>query len=63
MDFDFNELSGSIPSEMYLLTNLSTLDLNDNQLTGNIDQIGDFVDLEFLQLQEVFTGRPDEAKI
>lgn len=50
LDFDFNELSGSLPTEIYLLTGLTELDLNDNRLTGNVDQLGVFTDLEFLQL-------------
>lgn len=50
LDFDFNQLSGSLPSELYLLTGLEQLDLNDNQLTGNVDQMGALSNLEFLQL-------------
>jgi hypothetical protein len=50
LDFDFNALSGSLPSELYLLTDLVQLDLNNNRLTGTVDQLGVFVDLEFLQL-------------
>jgi hypothetical protein len=50
MDFDFNDLSGSLPTELYLLTDLVQLDLNNNRLTGTVDQLGVLVDLEFLQL-------------
>ena len=51
LDLDFNELTGTIPIELYSLTNLETLDLNNNLLTGNIDSIGTFGNLGFLQLQ------------
>ena len=51
MDIDYNKLTGSIPTELYSLTDLETLDLNDNLLTGNIDSMGVFGNLEFLQLQ------------
>jgi hypothetical protein len=50
MDFDFNDLSGSLPTELYILTDLVQLDLNNNRLTGTVDQLGVFLDLEFLQL-------------
>jgi hypothetical protein len=55
VDFDFNALSGSLPTELYLLTDLIQLDLNNNQLTGNVDQLGVFVDLEFLQLHGAYS--------
>ena len=51
VDIDYNKLTGSIPTELYSLTDLETLDLNDNLLTGNIDSMGVFGNLEFLQLQ------------
>ena len=51
VDLDYNKLTGSIPTELYALTDLETLDLNDNLLTGNIDSMGVFGNLEFLQLQ------------
>ena len=51
IDLDFNKLSGSFPTQLYSLTDLRTLDLNDNEMTGSIDQLGVFLDLEFLQLQ------------
>lgn len=51
MDLDFNELTGSLPGALFSLTNLETLDLNDNFLEGNIDLIGIFENLQFLQLQ------------
>jgi Leucine-rich repeat (LRR) protein len=51
VDLDFNELTGSLPATLYSLTNLETLDLNDNFLEGNIGSIGVFSNLGFLQLQ------------
>jgi hypothetical protein len=54
MDFDFNALSGSLPTELYLLTDLVQLDLNNNLLTGTVDQLGLLVDLEFLQLDGTY---------
>jgi len=55
VDLDFNELTGILPTELYLLTKLETLDLNDNLLEGNIDSIGVFENMEFLQLQSTST--------
>ena len=54
IDLDYNELTGSLPSTMSLLTNLETLDLNDNFLEGDIDLIGFLANLQFLQLQGKF---------
>ena len=51
MDLDYNKLTGSIPDTLYSLTNLATLDLNDNLLTGGVGSIGALDKLEFLQLQ------------
>jgi len=50
IDMDFQNLSGSIPGSLYKLP-LSTLDLNDNKLTGSIsNDICNFKNLDFLQL-------------
>jgi Leucine-rich repeat (LRR) protein len=51
LDLDFNELTGSLPTSLYSLTDLETLELNDNFLEGDIYWIGVFSNLEFLQLQ------------
>ena len=51
LDLDFNELTGSLPTSLYSLTDLETLDLNANFLEGDIDLMGVFNNLEFLQLQ------------
>jgi Leucine-rich repeat (LRR) protein len=61
LDLDFNDLSGSIPTELFLLTGLTQLDVNNNRLSGNVDQIGVFEQLEFLQIHaNLFTGEiPD----
>ena len=57
LDLDFNDLSGTIPSELFLLTGLTQFDVNNNRLSGNIDQIGVFQRLEFLQIHSnLFTG-------
>ena len=62
IDLDFNELTGTLPLEIYSLTNLETLDLNDNILEGDIDSIGVLERLQFLQLQSnQFTGTIPEA--
>ena len=54
MDLDFNELTGSLPTALFSLTNLETLDLNDNFLEGGIDLISVFENLQFLQLQSTY---------
>lgn len=58
LDLDFNDLSGTLPTELYLLTGLTQFDVNNNRLAGNIDQIGVFEQLEFLQIHaNLFTGQ------
>ena len=48
---DFNDLSGSIPDEIYGLRSLQQLDLNDNEITGSISpSIGDLEFLTFFQI-------------
>lgn len=48
---DFNQLTGSIPEEVYGLNSLQQLDLNDNQITGAISSsIENLRLLTFLQL-------------
>jgi hypothetical protein len=88
LDLDFNQLTGSLPVELYSLTNLTQLgkkcdvrwrnrkgrpcilshfcllqyfsplpDVNDNQLTGSVNNLGVFVNMEFLQIHaNAFTG-------
>jgi hypothetical protein len=41
---------GSLPPELFSLTKLRQLDLNNNTLTGSIDGIQNLTNLEFLQL-------------
>jgi hypothetical protein len=48
-DFSNNGLSGSIPSEIGLFTNLNYLDLSNNNLNGSIpNELGDLSNLEYL---------------
>jgi hypothetical protein len=62
IDFDFNELSGSLSSELLSLSSLTQLDLNDNMLTGSINGIGVFPNMTFLQLHaNAFTGTVPEG--
>jgi Leucine-rich repeat (LRR) protein len=49
-DLDFNDLSGTLPTELFLLTGLTQFDVNNNRLSGNIDQMGIFEQLDFLQI-------------
>lgn len=57
MNKDFNLLFGSLPTELFRLTTLTQLDLNNNRFSGDIAQMGVFEDLEFLQLHSnQFTG-------
>jgi hypothetical protein len=54
---DYNALTGPLPTELYELVNLTQLDLNNNFLSGNIEGIGAFGELVFLQLHaNLFTG-------
>jgi Leucine-rich repeat (LRR) protein len=47
----WNQLTGSIPSEIGILTNLTGLSLYNNQLTGSIPpEIGNLTNLESLSL-------------
>ena len=54
MDLDFNQLTGSLPTTLFSLTDLETLDLNDNLLEGDIGLMGVFENLQFLQLQSAY---------
>ncbi|KAI6687750.1 hypothetical protein NL676_024578 [Syzygium grande] len=63
IDMYRNELFGSIPPQVGLLTNLTYLDLSFNQLSGNIPwEIGDLTKLEVLHLisNELNGSIPDE---
>ena len=48
---------GTLPSELFSLSNLLQLDLNNNTLSGPIDGMENLSSLTFLQLhQNLFTG-------
>jgi Leucine-rich repeat (LRR) protein len=49
IDLDFNQITGTL-LPFYSLTNLTQLDLNDNKFTGNIDGLGGYPFMEFLQI-------------
>jgi hypothetical protein len=57
LDLDFNDLTGTLSTELLGLTSLTQLDLNDNRLSGSINGIGNFLEMEWLQLsRNLFTG-------
>jgi Leucine-rich repeat (LRR) protein len=57
IDLDFNDLTGTLSSELLSLSSLNQLDVNDNRLSGSINGIGNFLEMEFLQLhRNLFTG-------
>jgi Leucine-rich repeat (LRR) protein len=63
LDLGRNQLTGSIPSEIWNLTNLTNLRLRSNQLTGSIPtEIGNLTNLTYLELtSNQLTGIiPDE---
>ena len=52
---DFNRIEGSLPDEIYGLSSLQQLDLNDNLLDGTISTlIGDLNFLTFFQIDHNF---------
>jgi Leucine-rich repeat (LRR) protein len=58
MDLGYNGISGIIPSDLGLLSNLQYFGLESNQLYGSLpSSIGEWTDLEHLQLQLQFTGQ------
>lgn len=64
LDFDYNQLEGSIPGTLFdNLLSLKELDLNNNRLSGSIpDKIGQLTELNFLQLHtNNFTGTLPES--
>jgi len=53
LDLTFNDLTGSIPAEIELLTNLTYLNLGYNQLIGPIpSEIGNLTNLHLLDLRD-----------
>ncbi len=53
LDLEYNQLSGSIPTEIGNLTNLEYLNISRNQLSGSIPtEIGNLSSLEFLYLSD-----------
>lgn len=64
IDFDHCEMSGTIPKEIGLLTNLTYLNLAFNQFTGGIpDEIGNLTELTFLNLNRNPLGGTIPASI
>lgn len=62
IDLDFNALTGTLSSELLSLSSLTQLDLNNNKLSGNVNGIGKYPFMEFLQLSSnLFTGTIPEA--
>ena len=51
LDLSFNSFTGSLPSGLFLLTNLVRLHLNDNEISGSLPtQIGLLTSLEILEI-------------
>ena len=64
LDFDHCEMSGVIPNEIGLLTNLTYLNLAFNQFTGGIpEEIGNLTELTFLNLNRNPLGGDIPASI
>ncbi|KAL2324595.1 hypothetical protein Fmac_023653 [Flemingia macrophylla] len=63
IDLSSNNLSGSVPVEMYMLTGLQSLNLSHNQFTGTIPQeIGNLKSLESIDLsRNNFSGEIPEC--
>ncbi|KAL2324591.1 hypothetical protein Fmac_023649 [Flemingia macrophylla] len=63
IDLSSNNLSGSVPLEMYVLTGLQSLNLSNNQLMGTIPQeIGNLLQLESFDLsRNHFSGEIPES--
>ena len=62
IDLDYNDLTGTLSSELLSLDKLIQLDLNNNKLSGNLDGIGQYPNMEFLQLHDnLFTGTVPDA--
>jgi hypothetical protein len=61
LDLSNNVLTGSLPAEVRLLSNLRVLDLSDNQFTGVPAEIGQLAELRVLDLSNnPITGLPYE---
>jgi Leucine-rich repeat (LRR) protein len=61
LNLSFNQLGGSIPSEINSLTKLERLDLSNNKMTGVPAQVGQLTKLKYLDLSNnLLTGLPYE---